>query len=43
MSFEVYDFFGIFLGANALCENNGNAAVCRCPDDHVGDPYVSCT
>ena len=31
------------IGANALCENNGNAAVCKCPPDNVGDPYVSCT
>ena len=31
------------LGANAICENNGNAAICKCPPEHVGDPYVSCT
>ena len=36
-------FFILILGANALCENNGNAAVCKCPPDNVGDPYVSCT
>ena len=36
-------FLVLPIGANALCENNGNAAVCKCPPDNVGDPYVSCT
>ena len=31
------------LGANAICENNGNAAICKCPPENIGDPYVSCT
>ena len=32
----------LLLGTGALCENNGNIAVCKCPPGFEGDPNVAC-
>ena len=29
-------------GTNAVCQNRGRAAACRCIPDYFGDPYVAC-
>ena len=34
----------VFLlqGDNAIYEAQGNQAICKCPPQHTGDPYLSC-